>query len=404
MIRHITWGKAFAWRGNLTVQARALFASAAVLLSGCRGSPEGDPATRAVATGGPRLVLVDSLPVQEPDSLPIGRFVQLATAPDGGVYLSDHAAGRVLEFDGSGQLRRVLGKKGKGPGEFEGAGMPVIRRRDNSLLVMDPILRRLSAFDPRTGVFLRSMPTPFQDVGQIWTEAPDGSLVFALVASTNMVGQLARNQDAFVALGGLPPHVSSTDFVFLMYGRPEVVPDEAGFLAQFPTFPGIQILDSAGRFAGMVDLPTRLRRGTPPDLVEQHMQAFAANGPFQYRGSLAGSFQRLSDGSLAVLNVDLDLPPKKRGKPPPDPTNARYYVSVLSADHQRACVDGVLPFSSDAVMPSPSFAGDTLLALSRMVVGETELRTVLYRYLIDTTGCQWVPTGGVRAPLPTTGQ
>jgi hypothetical protein len=386
------------------IQVEALVVAVAVLASGCGASPEGDSATGATAAGGPRMALVDSLPIQEPESLPVGRFVQLATAPDGGVYLSDHGAGRVLEFDRSGQLRRVLGKKGKGPGEFEGAGMPVIRLRDSTLLVMDPVLRRLSVFEARSGEFLRSMPTPFQDVGQIWTEAPDGSLFFALVASTNVVGQLARNQDAFVALGGLPPQVSSTDLVFLMYGRPEVVPDEGRFLAQFPTFPGIQILDSAGQFAGMVDLPTRLRRGTPPDLVEQHMQAFAANGPFQYLGSLAGSLQRLSDGSLAVLNVDLDLPPRERGQPPPDPTNVRYYMSVLSTDDEQACVDGTLPFTSDAVMPVPSFAGDTLLALSRRVVGETELRTVLYRYLIDTTGCQWVPTGGVRAPLPGTRQ
>lgn len=386
------------------VQAGALVTAAAVLASGCGASSEGDPATGATQAGGPRIVLVDSLPVQEPDSVPVGRMVQIATAPDSGVYLSDRGAGRVLEFDGSGQLRRVLGKKGEGPGEFEGAGMPVIRRRDSTLLIMDPILRRLSVFDAQSGEFLRSMPTPFQDVGQIWTEAPDGSLVFALVASTNMVGQLAGTRDALITLGGLPPQVSSTDFVFLMYGRPEVVPDEGRFLAQFPTFPGIQILDSASRFAGMVDLPTRLRRGTPLDLVERHMQAFATKKPFQYLGSLAGSLQRLSDGSLAVLNVDLDLPPGERGKPPPDPTNVRYYVSVVSADDEQACLDGVLPFTSDAVMPIPSFAGDTLLALSRRVVGETELRTVLYRYLIDTTGCQWVPTGGVRAPSPGTSQ
>ncbi|MGE3600748.1 MAG: hypothetical protein AB7N70_34940 [Dehalococcoidia bacterium] len=84
--------------------------------------------------------------------------------------------------------------------------------------------------------------------------------------------------------------------------------------------------------------------------------------------------------------LTLDVDPALTG----EPTNPRYYLSVISAGLDTACVDGLIPFESDSPLPMPHAVGDTLLTLERRI-DHDRLRTILFRYQIDTQGCDWMP-------------
>jgi hypothetical protein len=90
------------------------------------------------------------------------------------IYVGDESPSRVLSFDSSGTLLRVIGREGAGPGEFRsplvGAGA--------FLVVNDGQLKRLSAFDvhgnllwTKPGTCCRSRPIRVDQVGRIYVVA-----------------------------------------------------------------------------------------------------------------------------------------------------------------------------------------------------------------------------------------
>ena len=91
---------------------------------------------------------------------------------------------------------------------------------------------------------------------------------------------------------------------------------------------------------------------------------------------------------MATVHLDVDQP-KGRG----EPANPRYYISVVSAERRRACVDGRLPLRSDTPLPFPGLQGDTIVALARRIASDNSLTTLVFRYRIDTTNCNWIETG-----------
>ena len=50
---------------------------------------------------------------------PLGAVWSLVADPAGNVYLADESNARIVVFDSAGRFRRVLGRRGHGPGEFE---------------------------------------------------------------------------------------------------------------------------------------------------------------------------------------------------------------------------------------------------------------------------------------------
>jgi hypothetical protein len=134
----------------------ACLASALVLcLSACR--QERHPASSATIT-------VDTIPVTE----------VRATAPDGTAQLGEVTAGVRLDngnvivvdnsdlelqvFDSTGAALATMGRKGKGPGEFQDISV-LARCGGDSTYVFDNTLRRLTVFGPR-GTLSRTAPIP----------------------------------------------------------------------------------------------------------------------------------------------------------------------------------------------------------------------------------------------------
>lgn len=342
---------------------------------------------------GLRLVLADSVVLQEPDSVALGRFAYVTREPDGAILLSDFGQGRLLRYAPDGRLVSVIGRKGGAPGEFGRAGLARPLAGDSLLAVVDPSRSYLSLLDRRTGTFVRGQVVPFLDVGQTWTPRGD-TAVFGLQPSTSLVGRWNWRTGEVVELGQVPPSVAGAGLYYFQYGRVEAVPHGDGYLVQVPTVPGLQLLGRDGQLTGTVAVPAVRRRGTPDDLLERHRQDAA--GATRFLGSVAIALDHLPSGNIAVVAADLDVVREQ----PREYGNVRFFLSVVSADLERACVDAAIPFESDAIDPWPSFAGGRLVVTTRRLVGDDAVRTVVRTYEIDDEHCDWLPTGGVGAPLP----
>lgn len=89
------------------------------------------------------LVRVDTL--VDADNEAIGRPSEIATGPDGAVYLIDASRPAVLALDSSGSVRAVIGRGGSGPGEF---------RRPRSLAIEGDTIRLVDDENGRVAMFL----------------------------------------------------------------------------------------------------------------------------------------------------------------------------------------------------------------------------------------------------------
>jgi hypothetical protein len=356
------------------------------LIPGCVRKP------RPTGPSGPLLVVVDTVALQEPDGVALGKFGYATREPDGGILLSDAGQGRLLRYAPDGRLVSVIGRKGGAPGEFGRAGLARSLADDSLLAVVDPSRFYISLLDRRTGAFVRGQVVPFQDVGQTWTLRGD-TAVFGLQPSTSLVGRWNWRTGEIVQLGPVPSLVARAGIYYFQYGGVEAVPHGDGYLVQVPTVPGLQLLGRDGQPTGTVAVPAVRRRGTPDDLLEQHRQDAA--GATRFLGSVAIALDHLPSGNIAIVTADLDV----HHEQPREYRNVRFFLSVISADLERACVDAEIPFESDAIYPWPSFADGRLVVTTRRLVGDDAVRTVIRTYEIRDGECDWIPTGGVGAPL-----
>ncbi len=72
------------------------------------------------------------------------------------------------------------------------------------------------------------------------------------------------------------------------------------------------------------------------------------------------------------------------------PVSSEVYVSVLSAELDRACVDARLPLPEDA-KPAIGFEGDRLLVLDQALTDDLDVAPYLLRIDVDASECAWTP-------------
>ena len=364
-----------------------LLQTAGLLSSGCIDSPKG-------FKGGPLVSISDSVVLREPDSAVVGRFANIAHDRFGRSYVADLTGGRVVRFTRDGAFDLAFGRRGPGPGELLAAGQPGLLANDSILAVPDPRQAAVSLFEAATGRFLRRTQVPFLDVGRAWTQAGD-TVVFGLQFSTSILARWAWADSGQATIGAVPSNLASAGPLLFRYGKVEAVPTSAGYVALLPLDPGLRLLDRNGVPNGQVVLPHRARRGNDEGLLARQVALEQKHRPFEYLGSMAAGLSRMSNGNLAVLMLDVDVP---TGGPGAEPTGARYYLTIVQPDFAMACVDGLVPLTTDAPLPFPGFVGDTLVALARQVMPDNTVRSVVYRYHISLAKCQWLDTGGIRAP------
>ena len=356
-----------------------------LLLAAC-----GAEARDVVSRDGPHLIAVDSILLDEADSLYLGNPYSLAADPyDGSFYISDFFADRVFRFDRDGSLRMRYGRQGSGPGEFT---TPTLAWVLDSLRVAaaDNDRHVIHLFDRETGRFERSIAyagrlgrtTPIRLGSSIWMPARDRlretSVLRWEVETDSTVNSIPLPEEYRRSFRGLG-----------FYGAFFSMGSLAGWSDTIMIGMGgvnhLLVATTDGVARDTLDVPAVRRRGVPDDIVELLDRRRPALPPHEAASALAGLFRR-PDGSFVLVHHDS----KREGEGPSELITARAFVSVVSADRTRACVDAELPVSQDA-RPIHGFNGDTLLLLDRRLHGET-MQTWIVSYLVDTDGCAWLPT------------
>ncbi|MDJ0838033.1 MAG: 6-bladed beta-propeller [Acidobacteriota bacterium] len=91
----------------------------------------------------------------EDEELALGGGVELIADTSGDLIVTDSDNTRVLIFNRDGSLKTQFGRKGQGPGEFQGSLVPSLDEKDN-IVIFDTIAKRLSRFD-REGKLLNDL-------------------------------------------------------------------------------------------------------------------------------------------------------------------------------------------------------------------------------------------------------
>jgi hypothetical protein len=339
-------------------------------------SAPGHDATQA--RGGPTLVPLRSIQLAQSDTLYLGRPVAMTAARDGSLYVVDAFFSRAVHFRPNGEVRRVIGRKGRGPGELEIAVLPALIG-DSLLVISDDREPAMSVFDARAGGFLRRVPLD----GAIREAATGGSRpTFGLIELGRRTGLMewdpATNARRY--FHPLPQEYLEAPAFAGVFTIVAVDRWADSMLVGYSGLNTLQLLDGAGRAVHTVTVPVRRRKGVSADVVARFNDEKI---PFPEKFGMNSALfhvRRLSDGRIALLHYDQQL------SGPQITTTA--WVSVLSAGLDSACVDGSLPTGKDA-QPVTTFAGDTLLVLEQRVGDSTEVEARVTRYRIETAGCRW---------------
>lgn len=348
-------------------------------LASCVPSDSGRSPQRGVA-GGPQLLLLDSLTLQEHDTAYVGQVREFAVDPyDGSYYVADRLAERVLRFDRHGALLVVYGSKGRGPGEITGIGPMMIT--DSSLYVATAENARIERFVRATGVSrgafeLTGFVSSFVRSGDVaWLGNYDPGRRTSVTAweidtkrSSHLIATPA-DYERTPALGGTFPGVF-------------VAPLGDSLLVGFMATPYVVVATRTGTVTDTIRVPVRRRRPFPdPADVDRAMRS---RQPLERFSAIPALFyvRLLPTGEPLLIHYDSSVL---------DGTlSSRVYVSLLSPDLRQACVDGELMVSADTE-PMMGFRADTLFVLEGRVEGQ-RARNVVRRYLVSADGCDWIGT------------
>ena len=99
---------------------------------------------------GANVRLVEELAIGEldgPKEYAFGRIYHAAPDRDGSFFLFDASDNQIRHYDARGRFTGLIGRKGGGPGEYQGVGGMMVNA-SGSLVVFDPGSRRVTHFGP----------------------------------------------------------------------------------------------------------------------------------------------------------------------------------------------------------------------------------------------------------------
>lgn len=387
--------------GVQVAREHAIVVVLVLTLLGC-GDPESEP-TCSDPRSAPRLVLQDSVTLQESESLYVGNPAATFTFDDQGrAYIPDPGNSRLLSFTPQGHAAQVFGGPGEGPGEFRGVGF-VGLVTPQVVLQNDYRLRRINLYDRQANalgsIAYRGRLTWMNAVDEtIWLGVADHGSGFA-VAPVHISTLLAPQADSV-------KQIISATMIRLPseYKRYRV-------LASWDDVKSVRWADtSAVAFGGLEYIVRYQREGLPidttyvpvcrrhgseeallnrwfriPARTSSEQQEFTRNAETNISGLLG--LWRLSDGKFLIWYVDSHRAPGRvlRGVA---------YLSVLSPDLKSACVDAELTAPGSGRARLTVFKDDVVLLdqVIEQTTGEPRVRSVLRRYSIDTESCRWATT------------
>lgn len=349
--------------------------------------------------GGPTVEAIRSVTLAENDSLYIGRIGGLHVASNGDFLIPDIFSDRVVRFSRDGFPVRTYGRSGGGPGEF-GILSSAVASAGDWVLAGDHSTRGISIFDKATGQFVGFTSVPGvttriavrNDTVYLGTIHPDTPrAVDALaVPPPSDSGQMRGLEPLELGLLPLPHSYRVSPTIRTTYG---IVPVAAGprtLAVGFAADPYVRFLTKRRDLVDSVFLPSRLRRGVPDDLVQRATYETASLEDIVGMTSILLALGYTDRGELVAVHSDQTLLSSKARA-----ATAVVYVSLLSSDAKRACVDALVP--TDTVsLPQVALTADTLWVAEQVLVRDGASQqvgqTVITAYRISSEGCKWNPT------------
>lgn len=384
---------------------RAQFVIAAlVLLSSCDNPDRNDSAVTqydgapiVLSTDrGPSVRLVDSILLRETDTAFVGRLSHAFSVDDKKRFLiADRASDKLLRFSPDGKLEAVIGRHGGGPGEFNRIRAGTIFL-DDTLLVQPLEGTSLIVIDARTGKEVNRLRT----IGRMTSSAQMGPDV--------ALGLLAYGMEGTVALLPRDSLVSSTTPI-----SPTAVsvPIVYSTFQRLRSFAGVQVTgwvdtilvgfsatnilirrDWHGERSDTILVPVRIRRGVPRfQILRFDDPTLSPHEALSAISMLLGVWHQ-STGEIVLWYQDgtTEDPGNPRA-----PRLATAFLTVLTPDLKQACVDARLEAPGTG-LTRLTLVSDTLYSIDQQtdipnVVGDS-VRTLIRRYVIDTSRCDWKPT------------
>lgn len=350
-------------------------------LLGCSSDEVGQGSADAPPGAGLELILVDSVQLQEMDTAYLAAPANLVSDHAGNLLIADPMNGKVLEFDRAGKFVRSIGRKGKGPGEFKGP-VTLVLLGDSAVAVADWALRRLSVFGRMDGSFIRSIEIdgyPFsmhllRDT--IWMGDVNR------LTKTSVAGWPIHADQPFYS-GPLPVEYKEYPLLQDMHPYATALRIQDGVLVGFSGHSSLFLMNPDGGVRDTVYIPSRTRRGFPSDMARRFTDPDLTSEEVASMASSLMALAPLSSGPIVAVHFDITFKENL--------TTADGYISLLSSDLKKACVDAPLAFGKDG-RPAIAFRGDTLIALEQRVVSDRQAVTTVKSYVLNDSQCRWMPS------------
>lgn len=340
------------------------------------------PPAMGQTTSLPDLILIDSLVLIETSNQFVGRLTGFIASKRGNYYLTDASTSTVLEYTRTGRLARQFSARGQGPGELtRPTDLGLIG--DTTLLILDG--PTLHAFDLRSGrsAWDRKLPKLFLGGG-----------LATFGKGIGLPALDSRRQLSLIFFNGRSDSVRAGGPFPAPYGRSAPVDGTFGSAIRAAHLRGDTLVTAfhasdyiylGTPFGGRYDslkVARRIRNGAPPEKIAAASRDSKTLQETAYALSAPWAIAPLSGDRIAHVSVDQRLLSGRLA--------GKLFVSVVDRGTRRTCPDAPIPIDDDP--PGyVAFLGDTLIVAHQEETAQQVPRTILRRYLIDTSKCRWIP-------------
>ncbi|HET8650434.1 MAG TPA: hypothetical protein VFL95_10350, partial [Gemmatimonadales bacterium] len=212
--------------------------------------------------------------------------------------------------------------------------------------------------------------------------ADAGTMWVGLLNMSNRTGagHASIAADSFAGLLAVPAEYLASEPLAGIDDQVNVIKWKDTLIVGYSGSNTILFADTSGQLLDSISIPVVRRRGVPPDIV----QRLAPGVPFPEMFAMNSALfklARLSDGALLAVHYDQTIDGRR--------IRSKAYLSLVSADRRRACVDVPLAVSEDA-QPRVAVAGDSLYVLEQHVMGDSATATVRSFRIAIEPKCSWV--------------
>ncbi len=332
------------------------------------------------STDGPTVLAVDTLVLVETDSLYLARPLALYRDPTGGFYVSDLFRNRVVLYDVAGNAGRIFGRPGGGPGELRQVSF-VFVRDDSTVAVFDISKRLINLYDRNTAVFRKTVQ--FEGIGLSIQTTDEATWFGAMqLGRGTAVARWKSGSQAVEYFIPMPEAYFQSRLLAGNYAGAWVAVWEDTLAVVMTGADTVRLFTTTGSKLDAIRVPVRRRRGVPLDIVDQMQprRGLSTRDRFALASAVMGLY-RQSDGTLLLIHADQSIDGRL--------ITADVFVSLISPDRTRACVDTQLAVSKDA-QPLYTFYADTLFVLEQRIGDNDNVRTSVTSYRIDGDRCDWI--------------